>query len=142
MILHDPYAMHRKWWDREWKPTAGVDEAWTDWDFILAEVCQLINDYTDKSTGQWIPFDQSGDVHWDVRSTFSGSQEAIEKHRDGRKELKAGESLYATPVFDPKKPKPTLASWAADLAEGKSDLRPAEHREARPPTPAELAAMG
>lgn len=137
MILHDPYALNRKWWDSEWVGTF-EDTLWTQWDFVLAEVYQTIQDYTDSETGQWIPFDQSGAVWWETRSSFSGSKAAIEKARDGR-ELKDGETLYAVPVFDESKPKPTLASWARDLEEGKADLRPERHRDARPPTAAELS---
>lgn len=140
MILHDPYALHRKWWDREWKPEFG-DDSWTDWDYILADVYQTIDDYTDKSTGQYMPFDQSGDVWWDVKSKFSGSEAAIDKAKESRGDLKPGESLYAVPVFDETKPKPTLESWAKELDEGKADLRPAQHVAARPPTPEELAEL-
>jgi len=138
MILHDNYALHRKWWDWEWTPGVG-DDVWTDWDYILADVFQTIEDYTDPESGQFMPFDQSGDVHWDVHSRFSGANAAIDKRR-ADKELKPGESLYAVPVFDEKKPKPTLESWARDLQEEKVG-RPESVRDARPPTPEELAKL-
>jgi len=139
MILHDPYALHRKWWDEDWVPVPGVDDAWTDWDYLLAEVYQLIGDYTDDKTGQWMPFDQSGDVYWDVKSIFSGSAAAIEKYEKNRTELEPGESLYTVPIF--KGEKPTLRTWMEDVANERADLRPVEAINARPPTPAELAAM-
>lgn len=137
MLLHDPYALHRKWWDWEWKPEIG-DDAWTDWDYILAEVYQLIQDYTDRNTGQLLWYDQSGDVYWDVQSSFSGSAAAVELKQKNYT-LKPGESLYAVPVFG--EVKPTLASWAKDMEEQKADLRPAFARDARPPTSAELKAL-
>ncbi len=141
MILHDPYALHRKWWDWGWKPELG-DDSWTDWDYILAEVYQVIEDYTDKQSGQWMPFDQSGDVYWDVKSMYSGAQEAIQKEQERRDGgLKPGESLYAVPVFDESKPLPTLTSWMIDMQEEKADRRPSELRDARPPTPEEIRAM-
>lgn len=140
MILHDPYAMHRKWWDPEWTPGVG-DTEWTDWDFVLAEVYQIIEDYTDKNSGMWLPFDASGDIWWDVKSNFSGSMAAIEREQKSRGELKPGESLYAVPVFDESKPRPTLETWIRDISEDKSDMRPSEHRDARPPTAAERALL-
>jgi hypothetical protein len=141
MILHDVYALHRKWWDWEWKPGAG-DTEWTTWDYVLADAFQVIEDYTDAESGQWLPFDQSGDVYWDVKSRISGSLAAIRKAEENRKELKPGESLYAVPVFKDENNKPTLESWLNDVAEEKNDARPAQARDARPPTPEELAAMG
>lgn len=140
MILHDPYAMHRKWWDWTWKPTPGIDDAWTDWDFILADVFQVIQDYTDPETGQWMPFDQSGDVYWETDIKYSGSAEALDKAR-ADKEPKPGESYFAYPVFRDPDNKPTLASWAKDIEEGKADRRPPEFRDSRPPTPEERAKM-
>lgn len=138
MILHDPYALHRKWWDWTWQPSIG-DESWTDWDYFLSDALQIIEDYTDKDTGQLIWYDQSGDVHWDVGSTFSGSKEALEKEQERRGELKPGESLYAIPVFGAKKP--TLSDWIRDMEEDKADRRPSTARDARPPTRAELEAL-
>jgi hypothetical protein len=141
MILHDAYALHRKWWRHDWTPGVG-DTDWTTWDYVLADVFQVIEDYTDPNSGQWMPYDQSADVFWDVGSSFSGAQAAIDRERERRKgELKPGESLYATPTFRDEKNKPTLASWFAELEEGKAGL-PVNAKGARPPTAEELAAMG
>jgi len=140
MLLHDPYALHRKWWDRDWKPELG-DDAWTDWDFVLAEVYQLIEDYTDNQSGQIMWFDQSGDVYWEARSVFSGSMAEIERVQKERGELKRGESLYAVPIFADPENKPTLSSWIADIESQKADLRPGHLRDSRPPNAEELAAM-
>lgn len=140
MILHDPYALHRKWWDADWSPGIG-DESWTTWDYVLADAFQVIQDYTDTETGQYMPYDQSGEVFWDVKSKFSGSAAAIERERDKR-ELKPGESLYPVPVFSKPDEKPTLASWAIDMEAGKADLRPPTVQDARPPTGDEMAALG
>lgn len=135
MILHDPYALHRKWWDPDWTPGESSRD-WTDWDYILADTYQLIDDFTDKESGQIMWFDQSGEVHWDVDTTTSGSLEAIERETG---ELKPGERRYAKPIFGDKKP--TMQQWIADMAEGKADRRPTQARNSRPPTATELAAL-
>lgn len=144
MILHDPYAIHRHWWaelidEPEWQPD-DTSRDWTDWDFILADVYQVICDFT-GDYGQWLPDDTSGDVWWDVKSKFSGYEEALEKAREERGELKPGETLYAEPVYDESKPKPTLESMFADMESGVDDRRPSERTGARPPTSAELEAL-
>lgn len=140
MILGDQYALNRKWWDSDWKPTR-EDTDWTDWDFVLAGTFQTIEDFTDKETGQYLPYDQSGEVSWDVKSQFSGSKEAIEREQERRKELKHGESLYAIPVFNHPDNKPTLQTWAKEVIEDTADRRPESAKGSRPPTPEELAAM-
>lgn len=139
MLLHDVYALHRNWWDPQWKPGIG-DTDWTTWDYALADAYQIIEDYTDSESGQWLPYDQSGDVYWDVKSRISGSLAAIRKAEENR-ELQPGESLYAVPVFRDDKDKPTLESWLKDVAEETNDARPAQAKGARPPTPEELAAL-
>lgn len=136
MLLHDPYAGHRKWWDRNWKPDH-TSKDWTDWDYVLADVFQVIEDFTNKSNGQYLPYDQSGKVRWVVKSSFSGHDEALEKYRESH-EAKPGETFYAIPEFDDPDNPPTLASWMKDMEEDKADLRPEGHRDARPPTAEEL----
>lgn len=141
MILHDPYAMHRHWWDEEWRPGLG-DTDWVVEDYILADVYQIIEDFTNKDNGVWLPYDQSGDVWWDVEERYSGYDEAIAKAQESRKEPKPGITLYAVPTFADPDNKPTLESWIRDMNEGKADGRPEKARNGRPPTPEELAAMG
>jgi hypothetical protein len=143
MLFHDQYAMHRKpwneWlWGEEWVPDE-FSKDWTDWDYILADVYQLVTDFTDPESGQIMWFDQSSEVYWDVRRKSSGYMEAVENSRKGDKELPPGVTLYAVPQFTNPENKPTMTSWLKDLEEGVSDRRPAEHRNARPPTPEELA---
>lgn len=140
MILRDPYALHRKWWDVEWTAEPG-DTEWTEWDYTLAEVYQVIEDFTDPESGQFMPYDQSGIVRWEVRSVYSGALEAIERARESRKELKPGEKLYAVPVFDTPDQKPTLDDWIKDINSNKADRRPPEAYDSRPPTPEELLAL-
>jgi len=141
MILHDNYALHRKWWLRDWEPVLG-DTDWVFEDYFLADIFQVIEDYTNKNNGVWIPYDQSGDITWDVRSTISRYDAAIEKEKERRKDsMKPGESLYAVPLFDDEDNKPTLESWAKDQEEGNTG-RPSKAIGARPPTAEELAAMG
>lgn len=141
MILKDAYAGHRDPRDWDWKPSPG-DTDWTTWDFVLSDVYQVIEDYTNSANGQYRWIDESGDVYWDVHSSFSGYEEAIEKHRESRKELKPGESLYATPLFTDEENKPTFSSWIKGMQEGEGDRRPSRAKGARPPTAEELAAMG
>lgn len=139
MILHDPYALNREWWNPDWVP-ATEDRAWVGWDYALAGAYQVIEDFTDES-GQYIPYDASGEVDWEVKSKFSGSNAAIERARESRKELRPGESLYAVAVFRDPDNKPTLKSWAASVQDGVDDGRPPEAEGARPPTGAELRAL-
>lgn len=145
MLFHDQYAMHRKWWNEwlwgePWVPDA-MSKDWTDWDYILSDVYQIITDFTDPESGQIMWFDQSAEVYWDVKRKSSGYMEAVENARKGDKELPAGVTLYAVPEFMNPDNKPTMASWLKDLEEDKADRRPSEHRNARPPTPEELAAI-
>ena len=139
MLLHDPYAMHRKWWQWDWKPGVG-DTDWTEWDYILADVNQLIEDFTDKQSGQWLPYDTSGAVHWDIESKFSGAEEALQKWQD-KHEAKPGETFYAVPVFDDPDNKPTLKSMMEESEAGEMDRRPAQAKGGRPPTAEELKRM-
>lgn len=138
MILHDQYAMHRRWWDESWSPGPN-DKDWTDWDYLLADVYQVIEDFTDAESGQWIPYDQSGDVYWETEIKFSGALAAVQS--EDSEKLKPGESYYAVPKFRDPDNKPTLESWARDKQEGRADGRPPEARNSRPPTAAELKAL-
>lgn len=145
MILHDPYAGNRKWWSdwlyrERWVPD-GSSKDWTFWDFILADAFQVIEDFTDKESGQLIWYDQSGDVFWDVKKSTSGYLEAVEKAQGDDKDPKPGVRLYAVPTFRDPNDKPTLSSWLKDVSEEKADRRPAHVRDARPPTRAELKAL-
>lgn len=139
MILKDPYALHRRWWDESWQPGL-TSKDWTDWDYVLADVYQIIEDYTDDRSGQIMWFDQSGEVDWDVDKVSSGSLAAIEAAEE-KNNLKAGERYYAKPTFRDPDNKPTMAQWLKDVGEGKADGRPSQHRNARPPTTEELAAI-
>lgn len=87
---------------------------WTDWDITLASVLQLIEDYTDKNTGQLYWIDQSDKVEWEVKSMFSGSQAALDREKD--RELEPGETLYAEPIFLGEE-RPTIHDWLKELEE-------------------------
>lgn len=142
MIFHDPYAMHRPYWHEwlwgePWKPDH-TSRDWVEWDFILADVYQVIMDLTDPETGQLMIYDQSSEVYFDVKLRYSGAQEALENYRKNHPELPAGASPYVVPVFRDPDNKPTLEDWIKNLEEDKADRRPEEHRDARPPTPEEL----
>lgn len=145
MLFQDPYALHRKWWNQwlrgvPWKPD-DTSRDWVEWDYILADVFQVITDITDPNTGQLMHYDQSGEVYWDVKLSHSGSQEALDIFRKNNPELPPGKSPYVVPTFRDPDNKPTVAQWLKDLEEEKADGRPDEHRDARPPTPQELAAI-
>jgi hypothetical protein len=114
MILHDRYAGYRDWTDPrwDWERAPYVDESkWTDWDYSLASVAQLIEDYTDKNNGQLYWIDASDKVSWELKSSYSGYDAAIDKDD---KNLEPGESRYAVPVFDEDDP-PTISEWIESL---------------------------
>lgn len=143
-MFHDQYFGHRKWWNEwlwgtPWEPDENARD-WTEWDYLLADVEQTISDYTDPESGQYMPYDQSGEVDWDAQLKFSGALHAIQAAEKSHP-AKEGESYYAVPSFRDPANKPTLESWAKDLEEGKADGRPPEARESRPPTAEELAAL-
>jgi len=77
-------------------------------------VLQLIEDYTDKSNGQLMWYDQSDEVEWEIRSIFSGSRAAEESDEA---DLEPGESRYAVPIFKEGKPRPTIHDWLKSLEE-------------------------
>lgn len=138
MLLHDPYALHRHWWDPQWKPDE-TSRDWTAWDYVLADVFQIIQDFTDGETGQLMWYDQSGEVHWDVDFYESGSRQALAQWREHNKE--DGLVPFPVPVFRDPDNKPTLTSWLKEKADGVNRRVPSEHRGARPPTPEERAAL-
>lgn len=139
MILHDPYALNRKWWLEDWEPQV-IDREWTDWDYVLADTFRVIQDFTDQTTGQLMWYDQSGDVRWNVMSRFRGSEAALDAHRKTLKdgEGKPGEDFYVVPEFNDPENKPTLESWLKDMEENRVDLRPAGTENLRPPTREEI----
>lgn len=116
-ILRDKYAGYRDYgnplWEYERGPYVNTSE-WTTWDYALASTLQLIEDYTDKSTGQLYWYDQSDKVEWEVKSMFSGSQAALDREKD--RDLEPGETLYAEPVFRNPEDRPTINEWLEDLA--------------------------
>lgn len=139
MILGDDFAGHRCWWDPDWVEDPALINVWTDWDFALLRAYQIIEDYTDKETGQLVWIDQSPEVDWDVKSSFSGSIEAEERAMKNR-ELKPGERLYSVPV--PRNPDdpPSMSKWLEDMENDTARPMPANAPSgARPPTPDELA---
>jgi len=141
MILNDPYAGHRKYWRRNWKPKVPRDTQWTDWDYRLAYAVQIIDDFTDNESGQFIPYDQSADVAWVVEEHRSGYLESIEKYTKG-KELQPGIRVGAYPVFREDVDRPTITSYLEDLEEGSIGL-PSDYDQpkGRPPTAEEMAAL-
>lgn len=139
MILGDDYAGHRHWWDPYWKPDPALIQVWTDWDFALLRAYQIIEDYTLKTNGQLIWVDQSPEVDWDVESSFSGHDAALEIAHKNREELKPGETLIARPSFRNPEDPPSMTKWLEDMETGNARPMPADAPGgARPPTPEEL----
>lgn len=138
MILGDDYAGHRHWWNPDWIPDPALINVWTEWDFALLRAYQIIEDYTDKATGQLVWIDQSPEVDWDVKSSFSGSRAAEDRYMKDR-ELKPGETVYAVPsIRNPEDP-PSMIKWLEDLENDRAMPMPANApKGARPPTPEEL----
>lgn len=116
IILRDKYAGYRDYDDVLWE----VHNAryfnpaeWTEWDMALASVAQLIEDYTDRNSGQLYWIDASEKVQWEVRSTFSGYTAAVEAEQETH-QFQPGESLYAVPVIDDDDP-PTFNEWLEQM---------------------------
>lgn len=141
MILGDDYAGHRCWWRDDWEENPALINVWTSWDFALLRAYQIIEDYTDKETGQLVWVDQSPEVDWDIRHSYSGSREAELRYMKD-KELKPGENIYAVPsIRNPEDP-PSMLKWLTDLENDQARPMPANAPQgARPPTPEELARM-
>lgn len=139
VILGDPWALHRKWWDPDWVEDPLLVNVWTPYDFMLLQAFQLDEDLTDSESGQFKPYDESGAVKWEVHTSTSGAMEAIEKFQKDR-EQKPGERIWVEPVFDDPDDKPTIADWIADREAGR-DRVPPERRDARPPSASELAEL-
>lgn len=129
MIMRDKYACYRDHsnpnWDWEYGPNVDTS-VWTSWDMCLASVAQLIDDYTNKSNGQLIWFDSSDKVDWDIRSSFSGHDAAMDSDD---KQLDKGESRYAVPVFDESDP-PLLSDWIESLTDDNASGYVGRKREA------------
>lgn len=119
LLLRDKYAGYRDRDDPYWQYTHAHEVnplEWTEWDMVLATVSQLIEDYTDKTSGHLFWIDQSDKVEWEVRSIYSGSETVIAQERKSR-ELEPGETLYAVPHYDSDNP-PTLTDWLEALENG------------------------
>lgn len=143
VILGDDYAHHRKWWDPFWEPDPALVGVWTPWDFALLHAYQLHEDFTSGESGQWLPFDASPEVDWEVHTSYSGYMESVEKYQKEHKDV-PGERLYATPVFRDEEHKPTIEDYLKIMEEERETgqrARKEEYRDARPPTAAELAAL-
>jgi hypothetical protein len=113
-ILRDKYAGYRDYdnphWDFERAPYVNPAE-YTRWDYLLASVVQLLEDYTNPNNGQLRWFDESDKVEWDVKSSYSGYDAALDKDD---KNLEPGESRYAVPLYDEDDP-PTIYEWLEAL---------------------------
>jgi hypothetical protein len=114
MILRDKYAGYREYLSSTWvyeEAHLANTREYTDWDMTLASVAQIIEDYTNKQNGQIYFFDESDRVQWEVRSSFSGYDAALE---NDDKTLEPGESRYAIPIIDEDNP-PTIWEWLDSL---------------------------
>lgn len=113
MILRDKYAGYRDWDYPLWDSLCAQDvdyKSWTDWDYTLASMAKLIDDYTNKHNGQLYWVDESADVDWEIRHSYSGYDAAIEREQKERGEMDPGESIYAIPIFNEEK-LPRITDW-------------------------------
>ena len=119
VILQDPYALHRHWWDHYWTPDPVRDTQWTTWDYALAKAYQVIQDMTSDSSGQPLWLAQSGRVFWDTESRIDGAAAAVQVAAEARDKLKPGEIIYATnPHVAPGEELPTMLDWLKDIEAG------------------------
>jgi len=141
MLLNDPLAGHRKWWNPDYRPAPSMATVWTEWDFILLRVYQYLEDYTTPN-GHMIWVEQDPDVHWDIDKSESGYERAVYEYRESN-DLKPYESLHATPAWDETAEPPSMEKWLKILAEEKENVESAYPTGGtpRPPTPEELAAL-
>lgn len=119
VILQDPYALHRHWWDRYWEPDPVRDTQWTNWDYVLVKAYQVIQDMTDASSGQLLWLSQSGRVFWDTESRIDGAEAAVQKATEERKKLEPGERIFAVnPHVAPGEELPTMIEWLEEIESG------------------------
>lgn len=141
MLLNDPYAGHRKWWNPLYRPTPSMATVWTEWDFILLRVFQYLEDYTTGS-GHLIWVEQDPDVYWEINKVESGYERAIHEYRETN-DLKPYESANAKPTWADDVEPPSMEKWLKRLDE-EHDSGGFDHPEGgtpRPPTAEELARL-
>jgi len=110
VLLYDNYAMHRDWF------TGEVDEEpfWTDWDYILAEVAQMLEDYRTPE-GHMFWEAESQRVTFDAQRKINKARAAIERKTKGSKNKPYkpadGEYWVTEPVLMSGDDWPTIAEW-------------------------------
>lgn len=122
-ILHDHHALHRDWFTGE--PTGDTHP--TEWDYILADVYQIIEDNTNKHGH--LRWEADSDlVAFDAKKRIDKAQAAIDRKTRGGKnkpyEPSPGEYWVTSPVLkNPDGKWPTLEDWYKQEAKknGKKD---------------------
>lgn len=115
MLLHDHYALHRDPWSN--KPFENV--VWTDWDYVLAECIQLIEDYTTPE-GHLGWESDSERVTFDARRKINKARAAIDRKTKGSEKnpykAQDGEYWVTSPVLMRGEDWPTIGEWFEEQA--------------------------
>lgn len=110
MLLHDHYALHRNWFTGE----ADEEPTWTDWDYALAEVGQMLEDYRTPE-GHMFWEAESERVTFDARKKINKARAAIDRKTKGSKgkpyKPLDGEYWVTEPVLMEGDDWPTLEEW-------------------------------
>lgn len=113
VLLHDFYALHRN------SVTGEPDEdpTWTDWDYILAEVGQMLEDYRTPE-GHMFWEAESERVTFDAQRKINRARAAIERKTKGSKnkpyKAQDGEYWITEPVLMYGDDWPTIEEWMAE----------------------------
>lgn len=110
MLMHDHYALHRNPWTDE--PADAI--VWTDWDYLLAECVQFIEDYTTQE-GHLAWESESERVTFDARRKINKARAAIDRKTKGSEKNPYkpydGEYWVTDPVLMRGDDWPTLDEW-------------------------------
>lgn len=110
MLFHDFYALNRDTVTGEPNPSV----VWSDWDYILAEVIQFIDDYTTPE-GHLLWEAESDRVTFDARKKINKARAAIDRRTKGSKnkqyEAADGEYWVTEPVLMRGDDWPTINEW-------------------------------
>jgi hypothetical protein len=110
VLLYDYHALHRNWF------TGDVDEepTWTDWDYILAEVGQMLEDYRTPE-GHMFWEAESERVTFNAQRKINKAKAAIDRKTKGSKNKpyspQDGEYWTTEPVLMYGDDWPTIEEW-------------------------------
>lgn len=141
MLLGDPYAGHRKWWDPDWVEDPAIAMIWTEWDYLLMRTYQYLEDFTSPN-GHLAWVEEDPDVGWDIDVVESGFEKAMHDYRENN-DVKDWQNLRARPVWEDDVEPPSMEKWLKRAEENASGGFPSmpQGGTPRPPTAEELAAL-